>query len=554
MRISTLLPLVVAGVLGVRAASHPPLATDGPAGPDPAITAADLRARLSAFAHDSMLGREAGTLGNFKATEYLAAQAAALGLEPAGSDGGYFQTVPLTEHGVASESGITVGTETFVLGTDFVTLPGDGAPIQTFGTLDRTPVVFGGAFRDPEGGLSPDDVAGKLVVLTPPADGRLSPEGVERYAGAAGLALVVLDLLPPELIQFFVQPRLALGPAEAAPADEFPLAMAISNRMAEALLGQPLADVRVGATGASASGSLHLTSGPPAYPTRNVVAILRGSDPVLRDEFVVIGAHNDHNGLTAQPVDHDSLWVIRRVLSGRGSRDLTDQQRERIRTMLDSLRALRPPRIDSVFNGADDDGSGSVTALEIAEAFALRAERPRRSLLFVWHTAEELGLYGAQHFSEHPTVDRDRIVAALNLDMVGRGTAADLENGGPGYLQLIGSRRLSTELGDLVEMANVEGGYGFTFDYTYDADGHPENYYCRSDHYHYARWGIPVVFFTTGDHPDYHQLTDEPQYIAYDKMARVGRLVMDVADRVANLDRRVVVDKPKPDPYGACRQ
>ena len=222
--------------------------------------------------------------------------------------------------------------------------------------------------------------------------------------------------------------------------------------------------------------------------------------------------------------------------------------------MLDSVRALRAPRIDSVFNGADDDGSGSITALEIAEAFALRAERPRRSLLFVWHTAEELGLYGAQHFSEHPTVDRDKIVAALNLDMVGRGTAADIENGGPGYLQLIGSRRLSTELGDLVETANVEGGYGFTFDYTYDADGHPENYYCRSDHYHYARWGIPVVFFTTGDHPDYHQLTDEPQYIAYDKMARVGRLVMDVADRVANLDRRVVVDKPKPDPYETCQQ
>jgi hypothetical protein len=138
--------------------------------------------------------------------------------------------------------------------------------------------------------------------------------------------------------------------------------------------------------------------------------------------------------------------------------------------------------------------------------------------------------------------------------MVGRGTAADIENGGPGYMQLIGSRRLSTELGDLVETANREGGHGFTFDYQYDADGHPENYYCRSDQYEYARWGIPVVFFTTGDHPDYHQLTDEPQYIAYDKMARVGKLVMDIADRVANLDHRLFVDQPKPDPYGVCQQ
>jgi hypothetical protein len=151
-------------------------------------------------------------------------------------------------------------------------------------------------------------------------------------------------------------------------------------------------------------------------------------------------------------------------------------------------------------------------------------------------------------------VPRDSIVAQLNMDMVGRGSAEDLPGGGPGYMQLIGSRRLSTELGDIVEAVNRETNAGFTFDYQYDANNHPDQYYCRSDHYMYARFGIPVTFFSTGGHVDYHQLTDEPQYIDFEKMRRVAQLVHDIALRVADLDHRVVVDRPKPDPRGACRQ
>ncbi|HEX6631651.1 MAG TPA: M28 family peptidase, partial [Gemmatimonadaceae bacterium] len=121
-------------------------------------------------------------------------------------------------------------------------------------------------------------------------------------------------------------------------------------------------------------------------------------------------------------------------------------------------------------------------------------------------------------------------------------------------LALVGSRRLSTELGDLVEAVNAKQPLPFKFDYAFDANGHPENIYCRSDHYSYARYGIPVTFFTTGLHGDYHQVTDEPQYIAYPHMARVGQLVHDVAVAVANGAARPVVDKAKPDPRGACRQ
>ena len=205
-------------------------------------------------------------------------------------------------------------------------------------------------------------------------------------------------------------------------------------------------------------------------------------------------------------------------------------------------------------NGADDDGSGSVGVLEIAEYLAHRGERPKRSILFVWHTGEELGLIGSDYFTRHPTVPRDSIVAQLNIDMIGRGEPDDIAGGGPGYLQVIGSRRLSTELGDMVEAVNREQAPSFRFDYSYDADGHPANYYCRSDHYMYARFGIPIAFFSSGSHRDYHQVTDEPQYIDYEKMAHVSRLVATTALRVAALDHRVVVDKPRPDPDAPCRQ
>jgi Zn-dependent M28 family amino/carboxypeptidase len=204
---------------------------------------------------------------------------------------------------------------------------------------------------------------------------------------------------------------------------------------------------------------------------------------------------------------------------------------------------------------ADDDGSGSVLELEIAESFAKAARRPKRSLLFVWHTAEEKGLFGAQYFSDHPTVPRDSIVAQINMDQMGRGEPIDNPPGGANALVVIGSRRLSTELGDLAEKVNTKKEFGFRLDYAFDKDGDPTNAYCRSDHYMYARYGIPVVFFSAAAwHIDYHMVSDEPQYIAYDRTARIGRFVRDVVAATADLDHRPVVDKPKPNPDAVCKQ
>jgi hypothetical protein len=343
-----------------------------------------------------------------------------------------------------------------------------------------------------------------------------------------------------------------------------PYTIFVPSSAAAKFLGVPLENARPGTVGRTLHGEVHYNVAD--APARNVVAILPGSDAKLKSEYVAIGAHNDHLGIRrAGPLDTDSVRAFNQIAQmiytarthelpefpGSG---LTPEERAGIRINLDSLHAIRPARLDSIYNGADDDGSGSVGVLEIAERFAGAKVKPKRSLIFVWHTGEEEDLYGSTWFTDHPTVPRDSIGAQLNIDMIGRGEATDIPGGGPGYLQLIGSRRLSTELGDLVETVNKTYSNPFSFDYQFDAAGHPEQFYCRSDHYEYARYGIPITFFSTGGHVDYHQLTDEPQYINYPHLVKVASLVADVAERVANLDHRVVVDKAKPDPHGRCVQ
>jgi hypothetical protein len=410
--------------------------------------------------------------------------------------------------------------------------------------------------------ITAEQAEGKLVVLRNPTGALVRIGPTSRFARAAAVALVGDGDLTAAALATGRAPTLTLPPAPGAPS--VVLALSVSASAAERLLGAPVQGLSVGAAGGTVQGDLKFTERP--APTRNVVAILPGSDRALRGQYVAIGAHSDHVGYRVTgPVDHDSLhlYAAQRYLVTENptaaplsaeARQAMQARVAAIRVNLDSVHALRPARRDSINNGADDDGSGSVTVLEVAQAFARRAVKPKRSLLFVWHTGEEKGLLGSRYFTDHPTVPRDSIVAQINIDMVGRGGPADLGAGNDRYLQLVGSRRLSTELGDLVETVNKGEPMPFTFDYTFDANGHPDNIYCRSDHYNYARYGIPVVFLTTGLHGDYHQVTDEPQYIDYAHMARIGRFVFDVAKRVADLDHRPVVDKPKPDPTATCKQ
>jgi Zn-dependent M28 family amino/carboxypeptidase len=217
---------------------------------------------------------------------------------------------------------------------------------------------------------------------------------------------------------------------------------------------------------------------------------------------------------------------------------LTPQQLASIRVNMDSIRQRHPvARLDSINNGADDDGSGSMAVLEIAEAIQAMQTKPKRSTLFVWHTGEESGLVGSYFFARNPTVPMDSIVAQINLDMVGRGRAEDIPGGGPDYLAVVGSFFDSKDLGETVTSVNKRLTKPLSLDYRFDSAttwaGY-NNIYGRSDHFNYAQQGVPIAFFFTGLHGDYHQRTDEPEWIDYPHYARITSYIGDLVVEVGN--------------------
>jgi len=254
----------------------------------------------------------------------------------------------------------------------------------------------------------------------------------------------------------------------------------------------------------------------PDHPlTQNLVAVWEGSDPVLKNEYVALGAHYDHIG--------------------------------------DSRTSPQCPRVegDTICNGADDDGSGTTALLSMAEAISHAKQRPKRSVLFVWHCGEEKGLWGSRYFTDYPTIPLTQIVTQLNIDMIGRSKKdgdPDPRNAnlsGPNQIYVIGSKMMSTELGELTESVN-KSYLSLQFDFRYDDPADPNRFFFRSDHYNYARKGIPIVFFFDGVHEDYHRPGDEAQKIDYNKMEKVARTIYMMLWEVANRRARVKVDKQLP--------
>jgi len=219
--------------------------------------------------------------------------------------------------------------------------------------------------------------------------------------------------------------------------------------------------------------------------TPNVVAWLEGSDAALKKEYVVVSSHIDH---------------------------------------LD-------PNEGHIYPGADDNGSATVAMLSLAKAFV--AERPRRSIIFVWHTAEERGLIGAYYFIEHCPVPVDKISADLNMDMIARND--------PGMIYLIGSNKLSKGLDAAIHAANDRSAR-MKLDYTYESPLHPDRFFFRSDQLPYMRYGIPGVWFFTGTHADYHQPTDVVERCDFAKMERVAKLVYLTAMDIGNQPRLLALD------------
>lgn len=530
----------------------------------------DLQRWLTHLASDELQGRQIFNEGLGLAGAYIAEQLGAAGVTPAGDESTYFQTVAITGARTQSRSNITVTangrTRTFADGAG-VTFPRNQGRPQTI----VAPVEFVG-YGLAYAPLNHDDYAGRDVKekialfigrggagITAEhnrlvnARGRNAIEvhqavasigpvapapGRGRGAGPRGNAPAAPVPAGPETGRGGAPPA---APGNAAQRVDFQTAQSLDRLVPPQIIAtdeffeflfsgsgvtytelkaladkrQPLPsvalnDVRVTITVDAEYAAVQRRL------SRNVVGLVRGRDARLRDSYIILGAHYDHVG----------YQQFAPAAGGRGGANL-------IAACAGQTR--RTPRAgDIINNGADDNGSGTVALLAIAKAFAA-GPKPRRSVLFVWHTGEEEGLYGSRYMADHPVVPLDRVVAMLNLDMVGRNRCDDPAEADTVYL--VGSERISTELHNVNEEANASLPMPLQLDYEYNDPSDLESIYTRSDHYSYAMKGVPVIFFTTGLHRDYHFVTDEVDRIEFGKMARIAELVYTTAMRVANLER-----------------
>lgn len=545
-----------------------------------AITQADLMSRLYVFADDSMEGRNAPLASNAKGTAYIVRELQRLRIAPAGPLGSYYQTLPYVQRSLSPQTALSVNGNGLTLGTDFTVTSRGVTKI-----IDSTQVIFAGMTNDPDRMVPPDWANNRFVIVVPPppapedqqpAGGRGGRGGgfggrgggggvtvvnaATRYPGATAIATVVADVRnpPPEAGFGGRGGGRGAGPATVLndlTATRVAAQFLITPAAAARLLGRPVEGAGPGTLGGLASAVI-LFDDEPIPHASNVLAIIPGSDPVLRNEYVVISAHNDHVGVAtpnaqgqSMAVDHDSLRTarlaaLRLQMQGGELRPLPPGTT--INVNMDSLRRIRPARRDSIRNGADDDGSGSMAVLEIAEAIAAMPTKPKRSIIFAWWTAEEDGLVGSRWFTDNPTVPLHQVVTNINLDMIGRGRDEDIPGGGPDFLGYLGADRLSSVLGQRVQAVNQRLQRPLKLDNRFDwpiAWPGYNNIYGRSDHFNFARYNVPIVFFFTGLHADYHQVTDEPQYIDYPHYTRIVNFVNDLAIDVANLPERPKVDK-----------
>ncbi len=510
------------------------------AGGRDSIAPSDLREWLTYLASDELEGRAVYAEGLGLAAGYVQTHLQAWGLSPRGDNGGFLQTVRVRSVKTTNRSSITVqvGREsrTFKDG-DGIFFPRFVGSKRTF-TVDR--IEFAGYGVDAPG-ANYSDVAGKdyrgaAVVFVGASGPKVLDDDLARrllggrgrfltdQMGAAAAIGPAQPASPPPGREgnsrqarpdFVTTQRLDRTISPSATANDAFLRFLFSRSPVK------YDDLKKRAEGREALAGFRLEGVTITYNldagyevlrtqvTQNIVAVLEGTDPELKNTYVAIGAHYDHVGYADTELGEDLKRPSPpgRVTPGRES--------------------------DRIWNGADDDGSGTVAVMAIARAFA-QGPRPRRSVLFVWHAGEERGLLGSRYFADYPTVPLDRIVAQLNIDMIGRNR--DDKTSEANTLYLVGSDRISTELHDINRAANRVLDQPLTLDYEMNDPADPEQIYFRSDHYSYAAKGIPVIFFTTGMHPDYHANTDEVSKIEFPKLARVAQLVYETTWMLGNLD------------------
>jgi hypothetical protein len=287
--------------------------------------------------------------------------------------------------------------------------------------------------------------------------------------------------------------------------------------------------------------------------TRNVAGLVEGSDPALKSTYVMFGAHLDHigysqagNGAPPTPGSCRARSDVSQAAVRAAGKVVQNQGRGRGGAGGRGAAPSMPfDQRDIISNGADDDGSGSTALLAIAKAFAT-GPRPKRSVVFVWHAGEESGLQGSRYNADFPAVPLDRVQAQLNMDMVGRDDCDNIEGDYSNTVFVVGADRISTDLHNLIVETNGTLSKPMTLDYELNDPQDPEGVYTRSDHYSYAAKGIPIAFFTTGLHADYHKVTDTVDKILFPKMARIAQLVYETGFSIANTDRTLERDNKGP--------
>jgi hypothetical protein len=490
---------VLGFVAGCRAPIHevePPPDRPAASGPQAAvlsITPQDMHRRIGVLSHDSLRGRDTPSPGLEAAARYIVAEFQALGLEPAGEDGTYYQRYPYPQRVLETDGArlrVTGGGGAVELayGSDFFAV--GGVPDEVTAGM----VFIGSASRaEPGPGTLRERVAVAYLAGAPGPDWRRALARIQtsaRTAGAAALLLVLDSSLRMEqlasLAATYERPRRTLGEVAGPPvqllrhdagAAVFRAAgLDLDELRARAVRG-PIDPVELPGVTASVGAPLRTLADdrPP-----NVAAVLRGSDPVLRETYVIFSAHMDHLGV-GQP-------------DARG---------------------------DSIYNGADDNASGTAALLEMAEAFARLDVPPLRSVIFLAVSGEEKGLLGSRWYADNPTVPLESIVANVNMDMIGRGARDTIVVIGIEY----------SSLGPLTH--RVAASYP-EIGLTVITDPWPqERFFFRSDHFNFARKEIPSLFFFTGVHADYHRPSDELHLIDTEKAARVARLAFLTAYEIA---------------------
>ena len=532
-----ILPLPGSHAQRRRASSPKPVATS--TNGVERITANQMKDYLYFIASDEMEGRDTPSRGLDITAKFLATNLGQWGLKPAGDDGTFFQKIALRRDSIDKEqTQVELNGQAQTFGSDYIPLgksvdissqlvfAGNGwfvksKNLDSYKGIDakgKIAIIFGPVNGIPRG-LRNSELTGKrgedwmtateyamkqgvgATVIVPDFQflanwdrnrQRMTEQGslmVEKFQTVRGPQVPGI-VASPKLANLLLSGEQPNAPSiyEAASAGEMPAPFTLN----------PQKQLRIKVAGVN----------DPIW-TQNVVAIFEGSDPVLKNEYVALGAHYDHVGVGT------------------------------------------PVNGDGIYNGADDDGSGTTALLAIAEALAKTPTRPKRSILFVWHAGEEKGLWGSRYFNEYPTVPLDKIVTQINIDMIGRSRKEGDTNPrnrsltGPHEIYVIGSKMMSSELGDIVESVNKKY-LNLTYNYLYDDPADPNRFFFRSDHYNYARKGIPIVFFFDGEHEDYHRPGDSADKIDYQKMEKVTRTVYMTLLGIANRPARPKIDKQLP--------